>query len=44
MTRGLQFAGVTEKLNGVTNGGRRKLNGVTDGAPEKVGGTTLLAI
>jgi len=30
---GVQLAGVTEKLNGVTDGGRRKLNGVTDGAP-----------
>ena len=32
---GVQLRGVTEKLNGVTDGGRRKLNGVTDGAPEK---------
>jgi hypothetical protein len=32
---GVQLAGVTEKLNGVTDGGRRKLNGVTDGSPEK---------
>ena len=32
---GVQLAGVTEKLNGVTDGGRRKLNGVTDGAPAK---------
>ena len=29
--------GVTEKLNGITDKGRRKLNGVTDGAPEKAG-------
>ena len=32
---GVQLAGVTEKLNGVTDGSRRKLNEVTDGAPEK---------
>ena len=32
---GVQLSKVTEKLNGVTDGGRRKLNGVTDGAPEK---------
>jgi hypothetical protein len=32
---GVQLAGVTEKLNGVTDGGRRKLTGVTDGAPAK---------
>jgi len=32
---GVQLGGVTEKLKGVTDGGRRKLNGVTDGAPEK---------
>jgi hypothetical protein len=32
---GVQLGGVTEKLNGVTDGGQRKLNGVTDGAPEK---------
>jgi len=33
--RGVQLSRVTEKLNGVTDGGRRKLNGVTDGATGK---------
>ena len=33
--QGVQLARVTEKLNGVTDGGRRKLNGVTDGVPGK---------
>ena len=32
---GVQLARVTEKLNGVTDGGRRKLNEVTDGATGK---------
>jgi hypothetical protein len=32
---GVQLTKVTEKLNGVTDGGRRKLNGVTDGATGK---------
>jgi len=32
---GVQLARVTEKLNGVTDGGRRKLNRVTDGATGK---------
>ena len=31
----MQLVGVTEKLNGVIDGGRGKLNGFTDGAPEK---------
>ena len=30
--RGVQLSRVTEKLNEVTDGGRRKLNGVTDEA------------
>ena len=34
------LAGVTEKLNGVTDGGRRKLNGVTDGGRRKLNGIT----
>jgi hypothetical protein len=32
---GLQLSRVTEKLNRVTDGGRRKLNGVTNGATGK---------
>ena len=32
---GVQLSKVTEKLNGVTDGGRRKLNVVTDGATGK---------
>jgi hypothetical protein len=32
---GVQLSVVTEKLNVVTDGGRRKLSVVTDGTPEK---------